>query len=95
MTAQLVYPLGTLEYVSATVTADVSLDAQAVTISIDSGATWLPATWVGSPGTTRKVRTSNPVSFAVKAAWRQVLIKIVDNPEIPIVEAGSIRVGGG
>ncbi len=87
------YPLGTSEYVSVTVTSDVSLSAQPVTVSLDRGATWLPATWQGSAGTTRTARTTSPVTFA-STGLKTVLVKVTDTPEVPIIEAGRISVNG-
>lgn len=92
MTATLMFNLGSIEYVAATVTSDVTLDAQPVTMSVDSGVTWLPAEWVGDPGTTRQVRTASPVTFDTPSGGRHVLVKIVDTPEIPVVFAGSYGV---
>lgn len=96
------YPLGTDEYVKATVTLDAAdlpdptaaaLD-QAVAISIDTGTTWLPATWQGvdvyddsSKTHTRKARTTDTVVFATPATG-PVLVKITDTAEAPIIIAG-------
>jgi hypothetical protein len=93
MTATLTFNQGSIEYVAASVTSDVTLDAQTVTMSVDSGATWVAAEWVGDVGTTRQVRTSSPVTFATVIRREvYVLVKIVDTPEIPVVTAGSYTV---
>lgn len=86
------YTAGSEEYLTVTVTADVELDAQPVSISIDNKATWLPATWVGDPGTTRKARTSSPVTFSATPRAYSVHVKVTDSPEVPIIRAGSFSV---
>ena len=88
------YVAGSEEYLTVTVTADVTLDAQPVALSIDHGATWLPATWQGEPGTTRKVRTDEPVTFTRPSPYRptSVLVRVTDTPEVPLIAAGSFDV---
>lgn len=83
---------GSVEYLTVTVTADVTLDTQPVALSLDKGVTWLACTWQGSAATTRKARTTSPITFS--GTWRNaaVLVKITDTPEIPIVNAGGISV---
>lgn len=83
------YPIGTVEYIKATVTCDVVLDTQTVAISIDGKTTWLPATWLGDPGTTRSLRTTSVHTFDTKLATRSVYVKITDSPEIPIIKLGG------
>ena len=84
---------GSVEYLTVTVTADVELGAQPVSLSMNDGVTWLPCEWVGAAGTTRKARTVDPVTFT--AGTRSnigVLVKITDEPEVPIVRAGSLTI---
>lgn len=85
---------GSIEYLTVTVTADVPLDAQPVAVSLDRGTTWLPCVWVGDPGTTRKARTTTPVTFDNAGAFRtpSVLVRVTDNPEVPIIRAGSLHI---
>lgn len=83
------YTTGSLEYISVTVTANVLLDTQPVVISLDSGVTWLTATWLGQAGTSRTTRTAVPVALTASGGVR---VKVTDNPEIPIMRAGRITV---
>lgn len=92
-------PQTSKEYVSATVTADVTLNAQTVEIAIRAGTeaafTWLPAQWLGSAGTTRQCRTTNPVDFTAVAYPKtpyEVYVRVTDTPEIPLLHAGTLTV---
>lgn len=95
-------PQGSKEYVSATVTADVTLNAQTVEVAIRDGSqgaafVWLPAQWVGPSGTTRQCRTTSPVDFTAVAyptTPYEVYVRVTDSPEIPIVHAGTLLVTG-
>lgn len=42
------------EALTATIRANVSLSAQTIELSLNSGSTWIAATWQGSAGTVRK-----------------------------------------
>lgn len=100
----IVIPRGSVEYVTATVTLTnppgAVLGAQAVAISIrpddDTTHVWLPATWVGAtPAATRQARTTSPVTFdtagyPARTYW--VFVRLVDNPETPILQAGTITI---
>ena len=86
---------GSVEYLTVTVTADIELTDQPVEISVDRGATWLPAVWTGDPGTTRKARTAEPYTFDrgdKRLVSHSVWVRITDNPEAPIVSAGSFQI---
>lgn len=83
------YPIGTTEYIKAIVTADITLDAQPVAISIDGKTTWLPGTWLGSAGQTRTVRTTDVYTFATKLSPRSVYVRVTDSSEIPIIKAAG------
>lgn len=83
--------VGSVEYVSVTVTADVTLDTQPVAISLDHGTTWLTAGWQGSAGTTRSARTASPVTFTERDNL-PVHVRVTDTPEIPIIRAGTLNV---
>lgn len=85
------FHVGSVEYLTVTVKADETLDQQPVSISVDRGVTWLPAVWEGDAGTTRAARTAEPITWEV-AGWRPVHVKVIDNPEVPIVAAGSLTV---
>lgn len=99
------YVAGSSEYLSVPITADVELDTQPVRISIDHGATWLDCTWQGTDTTTtvngetkhrRTARTDDPVTFSLGTAASlktyTVLAKVTDNPEVPVLKAGSFNV---
>lgn len=83
---------GSTEYLTVSVTADITLDAQPVAFSFDR-TIWLPAEWVGTAGTTRSARllvsdTNLPAPPTTSTA---VYVKVTDNPEVPIVQAGGIN----
>jgi hypothetical protein len=90
-------PQGSKEYVSATVTADVTLSAQTVEVAIRAGTqaafVWLPAQWVGTSGTIRQCRTTSPVDFtAYPKTAHEVYVRVTDSPEIPVLHAGTLTV---
>lgn len=83
---------GTTEYLKVELTADVTLDAQPVDFSLDNGETWLAATGLGAAATTRTYQhlllpAEQPASSTV-----DVLVRITDNPEIPIINAGTLTI---
>lgn len=86
---------GSNVYIEATVTADVTLDAQTVTLSVDGGTTWLAATWLGSAGTTRTARTSSPVlastTFPAPGVY-PLKSKVSDGTETEVTHHGGIVV---
>lgn len=97
MSAKISIPSGSLEYVKATVTADVTLaDAMTVAISLSSNGVhnWVTATWTGTAAVTRTARTSSPVDFSTltKGKTYSVYVKLTDSPEVPIIAAGSLTV---
>lgn len=78
MSDQSTYPRGTVEYLQATVTADVDLTTQPVTIAVGnidpSTGSWLAASWSGASWTSldpetnqtlyhRVCKTDTPVAF--------------------------------
>lgn len=89
---------GTAEHVRAKVTADVVLESQTVSISIDKGATWKPAVWMetlfyeeksgGVIKHIRRCRTSTAVTFTTPTRG-EILVKVADLSETPIMEAGD------
>lgn len=86
-------PYGSREFLYADVTADVTLDAQVVEIGVGrtvTDATWLAAGWQGDAGTTRSARALLDGTLAL-GKW-SVFVRITDNPEIPIIHAGVLRV---
>jgi hypothetical protein len=94
MSTRILYA-GAVEYVEASITADVSLDAQTVTLSVDGGTTWLASTWQGTAGLTRTARTTLPVTVSTSLPTRGVhtlLARVVDGTETTIVKCGGISV---
>lgn len=94
MSTRVLY-LGATEYIEATITADVTLDTETVAMSIDGGATWLAASWLGSSGTTRGARTNSPVvvsSIFPIAGVYPLLAKVGDGTETTIVSCGGVAV---
>lgn len=84
MSVRKVYRTST-EYLDVSVTADVTLNAQTVQISVDNQATWLSASWVGSAGTTRTARVLLQPNVNMPAAGKHpVFVKLTDSPETPI-----------
>lgn len=81
---------GTIEYLNVEVNCDVTLDAQPVAFSLDKGVTWLTATWVGDPGTTRTAQILLDGTLPPKTY--HVYVKVTDTPEIPVVNAGTFGI---
>lgn len=95
MTTRIVDRTGSVVYIEATVTADVTLDAQPVTLSVDGGTTWLAAGWLGVAGTTRTARTSAAVNVASTFPTPGVYTlksKVVDGTETEVTAHGGIVV---
>lgn len=85
------FKVGTKEHLVATVTADVLLDGQTVEFSIDHGATWIAGEWQGQVGLERRARTADGVTFPSPTRG-QVLVRVDDASEVPILEAGDFKV---
>lgn len=84
MSVRKVYRTST-EYLDVSVTADVSLSAQAVQISVDNQSTWLTAAWIGSAGTTRTARVLLQPGVNMPTAGKHpVYVKLTDSPEVPV-----------
>ncbi len=86
-------PEGSVEYLNVDITADVTLDTQPVSVAVSrstpTGTDWQAAEWAGTAGTTRTARVlytaDTPGLYAVWA-------RITDNPETPIIRAGTLSV---
>jgi hypothetical protein len=94
----------TTEYVEASYVADVNLTGLPVAIAICApGATpvWLPATFRAvtgaSPQWSAVARTNDVVTFSAALYPRttyEVLVKLTDTPEVPIVRAYLATITG-
>jgi hypothetical protein len=82
---------GTVEYLSVSVTADVTLDTQPVEFSFDR-STWHAATWLGTAGTTRSAQVLLDETNLPSVGNWPVFVRVTDSPEIPVMLAGGIKV---
>lgn len=81
-----------VEYLTVSVTATETLDTQPVAISVDDKATWLTATWTGSPGLTRSAQVLLTNLNMPTAGERQIYVKLTDTPETPVfATSGTVR----
>jgi hypothetical protein len=94
-------PRDSVEFVKARVTADQTLsDSVGVELSltpIGGVHTWLAGEWEGTEDTTRIARTSSEVTFSsanYAARTYRVFLRLTDNPETPILDAGTLRITG-
>lgn len=102
MSNEPVYPRGTVEYVKAVVTADVTLtDSMTVELSLSTGNNnigythnWLTGAWDGTEATTRTARTGSAVTFdsTYPKGSYTLFVRLTDNPEVPLINAGQVRV---
>lgn len=83
---------GTTEYLKVELTADVTLDTQPVEFSLDDGTTWLTAEGIGAAAMTRTYRHLLLPEEQPAGSVVEVLVRITDNPEIPIINAGSLTI---
>lgn len=100
---------GSIEYLDARVSdleatkvEDASLDGD-LEMSIDRGATWEPAEWVGDVfmmtvdgvglRPTRLARRTEPLDTTdLNSSRHPVWVQLTDNPEVPIILAGFLKV---
>lgn len=84
---------GTVEYLTGTVEADVTItDSDTVAVSFDR-VTWHTAGWVGAEGTTRTWRILVGDTVALPGPRESgVYVRVTDNPEIPVVLAGTVKI---
>jgi len=88
---------GSIEFLKATVTADITLD-NTVTVALSLTPTstgahdWKPASWTGTAGTTREARTDQTLTYA--PGTYTVYVKLTDTPEVPIIAAYAVIVPG-
>lgn len=85
---------GSIEYVNASVTGDVTLDTQAVAMAIMAVGTkptagdWVAAAWTGVAGTTRSCRRL--LAGTEAAGLYRVFVKVTDTPEVPVLAVAGI-----
>lgn len=85
-----------VEYLNVTVSAPagVSLSAQPVAIAVVAGSPavtdWHTAAWV--EGTTTARLLVGPAHVALTPGYLNVWVKVTDNPETPVLKAGTITV---
>lgn len=85
--------LGSKEYLYVDLTADQSLVDQTVEVAITTGvadAVWQPAEWQGQAGLSRSARILLDGTLA--AGRYNVFVRLTDLPEVPILNAGKLRV---
>lgn len=86
-------PQGSVEYLYVDVTSDVTLSAQPVAMKVAptvTQGTWLAAEWMGTEGLTRSCRIL--LDGTLTAGKYDIFVKITDNTEIPIINAGVLRI---
>lgn len=84
---------GTKEFVTVTLTSNVTLDSQTVEFSIDDEATWLDAEAVGVAGNVRKYRhLFLPEEIENVNGVVELLVRVTDDPEVPIFPVGSLTI---
>lgn len=84
---------GATEFVTADFTASVNLDTQPVHFSFDNKQTWLAGAWTGAVATTRTCRLLVVVNTTLPTpGFYPVHVRVTDNPEIPVRQAGAIEV---
>lgn len=83
---------GTTEYVAATITSSVTLDAQVVEFRFGPSAGWITGAWTGTAATQRQARVLINSGNIPAAGTYDLYVRVTDSPEIPIVNAGRITV---
>jgi len=84
---------GSTEYRHFEVESSVTIDTQVVEVSVDHQATWITAEWVGAAAETREGRVLLAHSqFPQNRNPVTVWIRVTDNPETIIIDAGNAYV---
>lgn len=86
-------PVGSIEYLYADIEGDVVLDAQPVAIGLGGApntTTWREAGWIGIAGTARTARVLLDGTLGV--ASYPIWVKVTDNPEVPIIHCGKLKI---
>lgn len=93
-------PAISLQYLTASITADVTLDDQVVALALMADSTgspgaddWTTATWVGDAGTTRSARilVGPGGDFTPSVGGYTVYGRVTNDPEIPVMKVGWVR----
>ena len=93
-------PSISVEYARVSLTADVTLDAQAVELAfmgaygVEPGpADWVAATWLTPAGTTRTAGVLiGPGQLVLAEGTHYVWFRLSDTPEVPTRQAGQITI---
>lgn len=99
MSVRVVYA-GTTEYITVPISSAVTLDTQPVAIAFHRAEDedgdwiydWLNATWIGTAGTTRLAQLLLTPSNTPIPGSHPIFVKVTDNPEIPVILAGTLEV---
>jgi len=89
MSRDRVFYRGTVEYLIGTVTTDVDLTGDTVEVSFDNRESWIPAEWIGSTNRWRILLDETTMPEVDRFG---VHVRITDNPEIPVLKAGTVLV---
>jgi hypothetical protein len=85
-------PVGSVEYLYADLTGDITLDGT-VEMGLGAGAdvvTWTTAEWVGVPDFSRSARVL--LDGTMDTGTYYLFARVTDNPEVPIVVCGRVRI---
>lgn len=88
------WPTGQSDWLTGTATVNITIDTQTVEVSIDSGQTYVAASWVGSPAMSREWQAYVTPADLPAGMTYEVLVKIHDttgpSPVDVILPAGTI-----
>jgi hypothetical protein len=96
-------PSESVEFLSAWVDSggEATLSSQPVAIALtaerqdpDDDTTWLTASWTGTADTARAaaILIGPGTSHEIAEGRYEVWVRVVDNPEVPIVHAGRLTI---
>lgn len=93
MSTLLSLPRATAEFLQGAIEASVTLDTEGVELALarDDVYTWLPAVWIGNPGTTRTARTTSTVDLSTYPEEQYGLYaRVTATPEVPVIYVGRV-----
>lgn len=93
MSTEIEMEQGSVEYLYADVVSNTVLGTQPVEFAIATTVTtavWKAGAWEGDPGQARTARVL--LDGTLPAGKYQIFVKVHDNPEIPIIKAGTLKV---